>query len=550
MDTTITDKVVNSSIVHKLDQFTPTTEKELERIIRDCPAKTCSLDHCPTDVLKKTLQCQLSYLVTLVNSSFDDGIFPLKIRTAVVKPLLKKDNLDLNVFKNYRPVSNIPFISKVLEKVAVKRLTNHLDINGLQEDYQSAYKLMHSTETALLKVKHDISSALDRHNSVLFVMLDLSAAFDTIDQNQLLGLLRDEYGITGKALSWFSTYLEDRTQRVQVETTTSDHVPLKCGVPQGSVLGPVIFTLYTAPIRQLIRKHGVKHHKYADDIQLYVEYDPAVPGAREEAIRRLEACIKEIRIWMSIRMLKLNDDKTQMVIFCSKHDLGQYGHCTINIGDSSIIPVSHVHNFGVQMDDHLSMISQVTAICAACNFQLYRLSSVRRYLTVDATKNAVQALITSRLDYCNSLLLNLPTSQIARLQRIQNKAARLVTRISMREHITPVLKELHWLPIDRRIVYKVLVITYKALHGLAPVYLAELLAPRGLNNCLRGANTLTLHQPIAQKKVGEGAFGFGAPHLWNGLPKELRASGSLPQFKKLLKTHMFWLNDCTALWST
>ena len=258
-------------------------------------------------MLKKTLQCQLSYLVTLVNSSFDHGIFPLKLRTAVVKPLLKKDNLDLNVFKNYRPVSNIPFISKVFEKVAVKRLTNHLDINGLQEDYQSAYKLMHSTETALLKVKHDISSALDRHNSVIFVMLDLSAAFDTIDQNQLLGLLRDEYGITGKALSWFSTYLEDRTQRVQVEITTSDHVPLKCGVPQGSVLGPVIFTLYTAPIQRIIRKHGVKHHKYADDIQLYVEYDPAVPGAREEAIQRLEACIKEIQIWMSIRMLKLND---------------------------------------------------------------------------------------------------------------------------------------------------------------------------------------------------------------------------------------------------
>ena len=156
-------------------------------------------------MLKKTLQCQFSYLVTLVNSSFDHGIFPLKLRTAVGKPLLKKDNLDLNVFKIYRPVSNIHFISKVWEKVAVKRLTNHLDINGLQEDYQSAYKLMHSTDTALLKVKHDISSALDRHNSVLFVMLDLSAAFDTIDQNHLLGLLRDEYGITGKALSWFST---------------------------------------------------------------------------------------------------------------------------------------------------------------------------------------------------------------------------------------------------------------------------------------------------------------------------------------------------------
>ena len=110
---------------------TPTTEKELERIIRDYPRKTCSLDHCPSNVLKKTLQCQLSYLVALVNSSFDHGKFPFKLRTAVMKPLLKKENLDLNVFKNYRPVSNIAFISKVLEQVAVKRLTNHLDINGL-----------------------------------------------------------------------------------------------------------------------------------------------------------------------------------------------------------------------------------------------------------------------------------------------------------------------------------------------------------------------------------------------------------------------------------
>ena len=202
---------------------------------------------------------------------------------------------------------------------------------------------------------------------------------------------------------------------MQVETTTSDHLPLKCVVPQRSVLGPVIFTLYTALIQRIIRKHRVKHHKYADAIQLYVKYDPAVPGARDEAIRRLEACIKEIRIWMSIRMLKLNDDKTEMVIFCSKHHLGQYDHCTTSIGDSAIIPVRHVRNIGVQMDDHFSMISQVTAICAACNSQLFRLSA--RYLTVDATKNAVQALITSRLDYCNSLLLNLPSSQIARLQR-------------------------------------------------------------------------------------------------------------------------------------
>ena len=175
---------------------------------------------------------------------------------------------------------------------------------------------------------------------------------------------------------------------------------------------------------------------------------------------KLTDCIREVRRWMTLRMLKLNDDKIEMIIFISKHHLKLYGVCSMTIGADIISPVDCVRNLGVNMDQHLTMTHHMTAVYAACNYHLYRLSSIRHYLTTEATKSAINALVTSRLDYCNSFLVNLPASQILRLQRVQNNAARLITRTSRHDHITPVLRGLHWLPVASRIHFKVLVLAY------------------------------------------------------------------------------------------
>ena len=178
-------------------------------------------------------------------------------------------------------------------------------------------------------------------------------------------------------------------------------------------------------MQRIFRRHGVHYHKYADDIQLYASYNPAVPGDQAETVRRLTDCIREVRRWMTLRIQKLNDDKTEMIIFISIHHLKLYGVCSMTIRADIISPV---RNLGVHMDQHLTMTHHVTAVCAACNYHLYRLSSIHHYLTTEATKSAVNALVTYRLDYCNSLLVNLPASQILRLQRVQNNAARLIMR--------------------------------------------------------------------------------------------------------------------------
>ena len=172
------------------------------------------------------------------------------------------------------------------------------------------------------------------------------------------------------------------------------------------------------------------------------------------------------------------------------------------------------------MDQHLTMTHHVTAVCAACNYHLYRLSSIRHYLTTEATKSAMNAFVTSRLDYCNSLVVNRPASQILRLQRVQNNAARLITRTIRHDHITPVLRGLHWLPVASRIHFKVLVLAYRCVNGLAPTYLAEPLHTRTPDGRLRKDYAPTLHQCITKKSIGESAFGTTAPPLSNSLPAD------------------------------
>ena len=264
----------------------------------------------------------------------------------------------------------------------------------------------------------------------------------------------------------------------------------------------------------------------------------------EQSMTRLTACLAELRQWMLLHHLKLNDGKTEVIRFVSKHNanrLGDLVSCPVNIGNSTIVPKSRVRNLGVIMDQHLSMIDNVSAVCASCNYHLRRLSSIRRYLTQDATRCAVQAFITSRLDYCNSLLHDIPLAQIERLQRIQNKAARLITRTRQRDHITPVLRALHWLPVCHRIEFKVLVNVFKCLHGLSPDYLTQLVRVHRRDNRLRQPDIFTLSEQVATRVIGKRAFGISAPPLWNRLPMTVRASNDILTFKRTLKTHLFQL---------
>jgi hypothetical protein len=214
-------------------------------------------------------------------------MFPDELKQALVSPLIKKPSMDPEVLKSYRPVSNLSFMSKLIEKHVLSHLQDYSITHNLSDPYQSAYTKFHSTETALLKIQSDLLMAVDQKGAAVLVLLDLSAAFDTIDHGILLERLEVNFGIKDLALSWVKSYLTNRSQTVIINGVMSGAKPLQYGVPQGSTVGSNAFETYTPAVGQIAQLHGLAFHCYADDTQLYVAFSPKCSSDIENAIRRI-----------------------------------------------------------------------------------------------------------------------------------------------------------------------------------------------------------------------------------------------------------------------
>jgi hypothetical protein len=530
----------------ELSVFTSATTEEITKIVLDSPDKQCDLDPIPTSLLKKCILVLAPVLTSIINLSLSSSMFPQTFKHAIVTPLLKKPALDKESLSNYRPISNLSYVSKLTERIVLQRLNVHLSSNDLFNKHQSAYTKHRSTETVLLSVCNTITNAMSNQRITGLCMLDLSAAFDTIDHSILLERLSSWFGIRGSVLSWFTSYLMDRTLTVKVHEYSSSPTNLKYGVPQGSVLGPILFSLYTTPLSSLISSHSLDHELFADDTQMYTCF---TPNSYSDAVCCLQQTFQSISSWMSANFLALNPSKTEFMLFGTPQQLLKLNDPCLSISsDVAIAPISSVKNLGVVFDKHLSFHEHITKISQACFFHIRDLRRIRPYLTLATAATVGAALVQSKLDYCNSLLLNLPSCEIDRLQFVQNSLARAIYRCSKYCHVTPILKTLHWLKVKERIVYKTVSLTYKSITTPGRSYLSHLIEVKQPATT-RSSKLITLERPSipSRCKLSNRSFQHAAPQIWNSLPSSFRApaysthqpSLSYEQFHKQLKTYLF-----------
>ena len=456
----------------------------------------------------------------------------------LLSSLFSKNHLyPLMISTTFVPISNLNFISKILKKVVASRIQSHLSSNSLSSSFQSAYRIFHSTETTLLKIHNDLILAMDRGEVTSFILLDLSAAFDTVDHSILLTRLQNWFGLDGLSLAWFTSYLSSRSQAVSINDSISAFSSLSCGVPQGSVLGPLLFTLYTTPLCSVISKNSLKYHLYADDTQLYISFTPTNSAL---SLDTLTTTFNDILSWMNLNKLLLNPSKTEFLLIGTKQQRLKFSDLTNLSLSNDIIPVSSsARNLGFIFDSDMSFSDQIKSVSKSCHFHIRDIRRIRHLLPLSAATALANSLVSSKLDYCNSLYSGISQVNLNKLQRIQNSLARVITNTSKYQHITPILKKLHWLPIKQRIDYKLCLLTYKTLTNQQPTYLYNSLSFPSHSVSTRSSDSLVLSIPYVRSSLGKRAFSVIGPRLWNSLPPDTRNSSSLPIFRSRLKTHLF-----------
>ena len=515
-----------------MSTFEPATEDELRAIITSFGISCSPVDPIRAKMLADNIELFIPFWLEVVNLSLLTGSMDC-LKSAVISPLLKEldEFIDYVIFKNYRPVSNLLFLSKLIERCVASRLNKHIIDNNLESRHQYGYKKGHSTEMLLTKVVDNLLAAFDKKLATVLLLLDLSAAFDTVDQDKLLHILFSQIGITGIAYKWFDSFLKDRSQQVKINDAYSEPESLDYGVAQGSVLGPILFNIYTRTFYPHVHSSGFEVEGFADDHQLFKQF--VTMFQTQVLSSAVNDCLHKISMWMNENFLCLNKSKTKILVLAPPSIMSAIHIHGAFIGKECIRFVDCAKNLGVWLDNNLNFKCQINKVVSSCFKVLREISKIKSFLPRECLNTLVTSLVLSKLDYCNSLYYGIGANEIKKLQSVQNSAIRLIYGKSKydRAPISHLFLKLHWLKINERIIFKICLIVHKCIWGLAPDSLKSMIV-------IANPRTFKLVEKKFRSAYGERAFSRIGPKLWNNLPLHVRMENDINKFKKLIKSYL------------
>lgn len=520
-------------------RFEEISELEVLKIVRSIKTNACGVDGISAFFLKLGIEHSVFAFTEIINSSFKYHKFPERFKKALVKPIPKIPN-PLSA-SDFRPISLLPAFSKIIEKVAAKQMIDYLRNTGYLDNLQSAYKQAHSTTTALLSVTDDIYEALENSELTFLVLLDYSKAFDCANHRLISAKLKAA-GLCDDALSWVSSYLSGRSQKVVTGTRESGWEATINGVPQGSVLGPLLFTVLVSDIKDAIKRG--RYHLYADDTQLY--YTCKVDQVNE-TIDKINSDLSNISRFSKNNCLKLNAGKSKFIIIGSRPNLKKLK--TIQLKqikiDNEIIEREHeVKNLGVVFDETMSWARHVNLSVAKAYGKLKNAWRFNKFLSEKSKFSICETYILSNFNYCDTILQNMTKLLQDKIQKVQNRCIRFIYGLRKYDHISHFRKSSKILSMQNRRQLHSLTMMFRIKNGLAPSYLCERITRHSDVHNHNTRNRNNIIAPFARSNMRAMSFFIYISKSFNELSNDIKITGvTLNTFKTNCKKHLLELES-------
>ena len=495
--------------------------------------KSAGYDDVSPDVFKSVISHVSRPLCHICNLSLSKGIFPDKLKIAKVTPIFKAgDQCEIG---NYRPISVLSCLSKLLEKIVYIRTVSFVSKFDILYNGQYGFRSNHSTDMAIMDMVHKITTCLENRNISIGVFLDLSKAFDTINHNILLHKL-NSYGIRGTPLDWFCSYLSNRKQYTNIDSCSSSLGTITCGVPQGSLLGPLLFSLY---INDICNASSVLSFiLFADDTNIFYSSNNT---NIQTIVNVLNVELNKVSMWLQANRLSLNLKKCTFMVFSNSKKKLNMSSCQVKINNEPIMQVSHTKFLGVYIDECLTWKFHIKELENKISKNIGIISRLKHILPSRLLHTLYCSLVLPYLSYCNIIWANTYKSNLDKLMKLQKRAIRIICKANFNEHTAPLFRKYKVLSVMNINVLQQDVFMYKFVKEQLPETLRNLFQ---FNRSIHDYNTRSsskLHIPQVKTTLSQHTISFSGPKNWNSLPSSITNCPSSNSFRYKLKT--FLLNS-------